>query len=157
MGMSKKELSELEILGDIHDIGKVTISENVLNKIGTLNSEEWEEVKKHSEVGYHIALSSPDLSFLADSILCHHERYDGSGYPKGLKGEQIPIYARILSIADAFDSMAGFRVYKKRMNKKEIIIEFEKYSGKQFDPKLVKVFVNKVIENKWIQDTYFKG
>ncbi|MPM48725.1 hypothetical protein SDC9_95452 [bioreactor metagenome] len=156
MGMSSKELSELEILGDIHDIGKVTINEDVLNKKGVLNSEEWKDVKKHSEVGYHIALSSPELSFLADSILAHHERYDGFGYPKGLKGEEIPQYSRMLAIADAFDSMAGYRVYRNKMSKREIINEFKDCSGKHFDPKLVKVFIDKVVENKWIQDIYFK-
>ncbi len=147
IGMSQKELSELEILGDIHDIGKVTISENILNSTGTLSNEQWDEVKKHSEIGYHIALSSPDLSFLADAILCHHERYDGTGYPKGLKGEEIPYYSRILAIVDAYDSMASFRIYKKRMNKDEIINEFKRCSGKQFDPKLTEMFI------KWVTGT----
>ncbi|MDF2884182.1 MAG: rpfG7 [Clostridiaceae bacterium] len=155
LDMSKKELSELEILGDIHDIGKVIINENVLNKAGSLTSEEWAEIKRHSEVGYHIALSSPDLSFLADSILTHHERYDGLGYPKGLKGEEIPLYARILCIADALDTIAGYRSYKNRMSKEDAVNEFKRLSGKQFDPEITVVFIDKVLDNQWINRIYF--
>lgn len=155
LSMSKKELSELQILGDIHDIGKVIVNENVLNKADTLNSEEYAEIKRHSEAGYHIALSSPDLSFLADSILAHHERYDGLGYPKGLKGEEIPFYARILCIADALDTMAGYRAYKNTMSKEDTVNEFKRLSGKQFDPEITAVFIDKVIDNQWINRIYF--
>lgn len=147
MKLSKKEISELEILGDIHDIGKVAIDESILNKEGPLNDEEWVQIKKHSEIGYHIAMSSADLSFLADSILAHHEWYNGSGYPKGLAGEEIPLYARILAIADAFDSMTSYRPYKEPFNKGQVIYEFKKFRGTQFDPDLVDVFVGRVIDH----------
>lgn len=157
LGMSKKDQSELQILGDIHDIGKVIVNEHVLNKADALDNEEYAEIKRHPEVGYHIALSSPELSFLADSILAHHERYDGSGYPKGLKGEDIPLYARILCIADALDTMAGYRSYRKSMNKEEVVNEFKRLSGKQFAPYITSVFIDKVIENQWINRIYFNN
>ena len=156
LNLSNKEISELEILGDIHDIGKVAISETVLNKKSCFNDEDWIETKKHPEIGYHIALSSPDFSFLADAILAHHEHYDGTGYPKGLVGEEIPFYARILNLADAFDSMAGNRPYKNKKSREEIITELKKCSGLQFDPGIVDAFINNgvdiVYEKEWYQE-----
>lgn len=146
MNMTKEKISELEILGDIHDIGKIGVSENILNKAGKLNNEEWEEIKKHPQIGYHIIASSNELSFLVDCVLAHHEWYDGSGYPKGIKGKEIPLMARILAIADTFDSMTSYRAYKKSSTKDEAIKELIKYSGSQFDPELVKVFTNEVIK-----------
>jgi diguanylate cyclase (GGDEF)-like protein len=145
-GMSKDKISELEILGELHDIGKIGVSENILNKLGPLNEEEWEEVRKHPQIGYHIVSSTSDISFLADSILAHHEWYDGSGYPKGLKGEEIPLMARIVSVADAYDAMVGYRSYRKTKTRDEAIEEFIKSSGTQFDPEIVEVFISKVIK-----------
>jgi HD-GYP domain-containing protein (c-di-GMP phosphodiesterase class II) len=147
MALSTKEISELEILGEIHDMGKIGIAENILNKTSKLNDEDWVEIKKHPEIGYHIALSSSELSFLADTILSHHEWYDGSGYPKGIKGEEIPLRARILAIADEFDAMTNAKPYRKPQTKNEAINELIKYKGKQFDPYLVDLFVNKVVDN----------
>lgn len=146
MNMTKEKISELEILGDIHDIGKIGVSENILNKAGKLNDEEWEEIKKHPQIGYHIVSSSSDLSFLVDCVLAHHEWYDGSGYPKGLKGEEIPLMARILTIADTYDAMISYRPYKKANTKNEALEELMKYSGSQFDPQLVEIFINEVIK-----------
>jgi len=144
MKMSSEKISELEILGEIHDIGKIGISQSILNKVELLNSEEWEEIKKHPQTGYHIVSSSGDLAFLGESILAHQEWYDGSGYPKGLKGEEIPLMARILSIADAYDAMVSYRPYRKSHTKEEAIEEIKKYSGRQFDPQLVEVFVSEM-------------
>ncbi|BCZ48917.1 diguanylate cyclase [Clostridium gelidum] len=144
MEMSKEKISELEILGEIHDIGKIGVSESVLNKVEPLNSEDWEEIRKHPQIGYHIVCSSGDISFLGDSILAHQEWYDGSGYPKGLKGEEIPLMARILSIADAYDAMVSYRSYRKSLTKNEAIKEIKKCSGIQFDPNIVEIFVGKV-------------
>ena len=145
MGMSKEKISELEILGDIHDIGKVGVSQNILNKVGELSEEEWEEIRKHPQIGYHIVSSSSDISFLGESVLTHHEKYDGSGYPKGLKGDEIPLMARILSVADAYDAMVSYRPYRKTKTRNEAIEELRKYSGTQFDPKIVEIFISKVI------------
>ena len=146
MNMSKDKISELEILGDIHDIGNIGVSQSILNQVGKLSEEEWQEVKKHPQIGYHIVSSSSDISFLGESVLVHHEWYDGSGYPKGLKGEEIPLMARILSIADAYDAMTSYRPYRKTLTKEETIQELIKYSGTQFDPKLVEIFISKVIK-----------
>ncbi len=143
--LSLKEVSELEVLGNIHDIGKIGVSENVLNKTCELTEADWIEVKKHSEIGYHIVSSTNEISFLAEAILAHHEWYNGSGYPKGLKGEQIPKIARILAIADAYDAMISYRPYRKSKSKEEAINELIKYKGIQFDPDLVDLFVDKLI------------
>ncbi len=151
MGMSKEKISELEILGEIHDIGKIGVSESILNKLEPLNNKEWEEIRKHPQVGYHIVSSSSDISFLGESILAHQEWYDGSGYPKGLKGEEIPLMARILSIADAYDAMVSYRPYRKSRTKDEAIEELKKYSGSQFDPKLIEIFINKVAKKLYIK------
>lgn len=145
MNLSKEKISELEILGDIHDIGKVGVSQNILNKVGELSEEEWEEIRKHPQIGYHIVSSSSDISFFGESVLAHHEKYDGSGYPKGLKGDEIPLMARILSIADAYDAMVSYRPYRKTKTRDEAIEEIRKYSGTQFDPKIVEIFISKVI------------
>lgn len=145
--LSVKELSELEILGNIHDIGKIGVNKNILNKTSELTEAEWFEIKKHSEIGYHIASSTNEFSFLGEAILAHHEWYNGSGYPKGLKGEQIPKMARILAIADAYDAMISYnRPYRKSKTKEEAINELIKYKGMQFDPELVDIFVDKVIK-----------
>lgn len=144
MKMSSEKISELEILGEIHDIGKIGISESILNKVEQLNSQEWEQIKKHPQTGYHIVSSSGDMAFLGESILAHQEWYDGSGYPKGLKGEEIPLMARIVSIADAYDAMVSYRPYRKPRTKEEAIEEIKKYSGRQFDPELVEIFINEI-------------
>ncbi|MRY42932.1 HD-GYP domain-containing protein, partial [Parabacteroides distasonis] len=147
LSMSNEKISELAILGDIHDIGKIGVSEEILNKPGKLDEKEWQEIKKHPQIGYHIVSSSSDFSFLGESILSHHERYDGSGYPKGLKGEEIPLMARILAIADAYEAMINYRPYRKTRTKEEAIEKLIKNSGSQFDPELVKIFIHKVLNN----------
>lgn len=151
IGMSKEKISELEILGEIHDIGKIGVSETVLNKVEELNNHEWEEIRKHPQIGYHIVSSSSDIAFLGECILAHQEWYDGSGYPKGLKGEEIPLMARILSIADAYDAMVSYRPYRKSRTKDEAIEELKRYSGSQFDPKLTEIFINKVAKKLYME------
>jgi len=145
MNMPKEKISELEVLGSIHDVGKIGISESILNNSGKLDDEEWDEVKKHPRIGYIIASSSSELAFLGESVLAHHEWYDGSGYPKGLKGEAIPLMARILCIVDAYEAMTSYRPYRQTRTKNEAIEELKKYSGIQFDPKLVDVFIDEVV------------
>lgn len=146
MGMSKEKISELEILGDIHDIGKIAVSEHILNKEGKLNDKEVDEVRKHPQIGYHIISSSNDLAFLGECVLAHQEWYDGTGYPKGLKGEEIPLMARILAVADAYDSMISYRPYREASTINDALNELKKYSGTQFDPKLVEIFIENVIK-----------
>lgn len=141
MGLSIKELDELSLLAVLHDIGKVGIKESVLQKAGPLTPEEWEEIKKHPEIGYRIAQNIPELSKIAEYILYHHERWDGKGYPRGLKAEEIPLLCRILAVGDAFDAMTSDRTYRKAMSKEMALEELKRNAGKQFDPEVVRIFL----------------
>ena len=141
LNLSKSKLAELSLLSMLHDIGKVAVPEELLLKEGKLSKNEWELVKKHPRVGYDIVRSYPHLAHIAEAILYHHEWWDGSGYPQGLKGNEIPLTSRILAVVDAYDVMASGRSYKSKMDIKQIIQEFEKYSGKQFDPYIAKKFL----------------
>lgn len=134
-------LDELELLSVLHDIGKIAIKDEILNKPSALNEVEWLEMKRHSEIGYHIAKSAPELSQIAEYILCHHEKWDGTGYPRGLKGTDIPLFSRILAVADAFDAMTSDRPYRKAMNTEEARHEIIKNTGSQFDPEVVRHFL----------------
>jgi len=145
VGLSRSEEKELEIFAVLHDIGKIAISDTVLNKPGKLTPEEWEKMKRHSEVGYRIVKSVPELSNVARYILAHHERWDGSGYPKGLSGEDIPLLARILAIVDAYDAMISDRPYRKAMAADEAVEELLAHAGSQFDPTICSIFVKKVL------------
>ncbi|MBM7582703.1 diguanylate cyclase (GGDEF)-like protein [Caldicoprobacter guelmensis] len=141
MGLSSRELDELALLAILHDIGKVGIRESILQKPGPLTSEEWEEMKKHSEFGWRIAKAIPELTHIAEYILCHHERWDGQGYPRGLKGEEIPLLSRILAVVDAYDAMTSDRVYRKAMPREKAFAELKRNAGTQFDPQVVEVFL----------------
>jgi diguanylate cyclase (GGDEF)-like protein len=140
LDLSEAEISDLQIFSQLHDIGKIGIPDNILNKPGKLNEQEWSIMKTHPEVGYRIANSTPELKNISRYILSHHERYDGTGYPKKLKGEEIPLLSRLLSIADAYDAMTHNRSYQKAISKEEAILEIIANSGTQFDPKLVNIF-----------------
>lgn len=140
--LDTETLKELEIAGLMHDIGKIAISETVLNKAGKLTELEYEEVKRHPEIGYHILKSVDSYTNLADFVLSHHERWDGKGYPRGLMGNEIPLVARIITVADAFEAMTAERPYKNSMSEHEAILELQKCAGTQFDASIVKVFVN---------------
>lgn len=142
MGLSQLELDQLELLSMLHDIGKVAVPDRILNKPGKLTAEEWVEMKKHPEIGYRIAASSPELSPIAEFILCHHERWDGKGYPQGLSGEEIPLLSRILSVVDSYDAMTENRAYRKAMEKEKVLIEIKESSGTQFDPKIAAIFID---------------
>jgi diguanylate cyclase (GGDEF)-like protein/PAS domain S-box-containing protein len=140
MGLSQNQLNELELLAVLHDIGKIAIKDSILNKPGKLTDEEWVEMKRHPEIGYRIAQASPELAHVSEYILTHHEWWDGSGYPRGLKNDSIPILSRILSVADAFDAMISDRPYRKALPKEAAIWEISRYSGTQFDPNVVEAF-----------------
>ena len=141
MGLSHEEMDELVLLGALHDIGKIGIPESILMKPGPLTEEEWSVMKKHTEIGYRIAAATPELAHIADEILYHHERYDGTGYPHGLAGKSIPKLARVISIVDSFDVMTHERVYKEMVSVEEAVKELYRCSGKQFDPEIVEMFI----------------
>ena len=105
-------------------------------------------MRTHTESGYQILRAADEFSSLAEDALCHHEHYDGSGYPNQLKGDQIPLYSRIISVADAYDSMTSDRPYRKAMPKSHAIQELLMYAGTQFDPQIVDVFVTKVLNKQ---------
>lgn len=148
LNLTENELTELSLLSMLHDIGKVAIPEEILLRKDKLSKIEWELIKKHPKIGYSIVRSVPHLAHIADSLLSHHERWDGSGYPQGLKSDEIPLASRILAIVDAYDAMISGRPYKNKMNIKEIIEEFKKCSGKQFDPHIVNKFLYILQSNK---------
>ncbi len=141
IGLPDMELTRLKLLITLHDIGKINISEEVLTKNGPLTEKEWEIMKKHPETGYRIARTTEEFAHVAEEILAHHERWDGTGYPRGLRGNSIPLLARVAAIADAYEVMAHGRAYKKALTHGKIVDEFQRCSGTQFDPVLVKVFL----------------
>lgn len=140
MHLSDADMSKLAMLVVLHDIGKIAIPAAVLAKKEKLDDSEWELIKSHTERGYRIAKSALELEPIADDILSHHEKWDGSGYPNGLKGEKIPLLARILSVVDAYDAMTTDKPYHKAMSKNEAVEELKSCSGSQFDPAIVDVF-----------------
>ncbi len=146
---SAEDISELRTVGLMHDIGKITLDETTLNKSGKLNDTEWLDIKRHSETGYRILSSVNEFSQIAEYVIAHHERWDGKGYPKGLKGDEIPLQARIMAIADAYDAMNCDRPYRKALSEDMIIAEIKKNAGKQFDPVIARVFVEKVLGIPW--------
>lgn len=145
MEFAANEISELELLGKMHDIGMIGMSEAIINKPTNLDPDEWLEMKRHPEIGYQILRSVSEYAQIAEYVLCHHERIDGNGYPRNLKTDQIPIQSKILSIAEAYDSMTGISTYRKPFSTLEAINELRAHSNTQFDERIVGVFVDKVI------------
>jgi diguanylate cyclase (GGDEF)-like protein/PAS domain S-box-containing protein len=141
MNFSQSRLDELQLFSLLHDIGKIGIDDRILNKSGELTSDEWEIMKKHPEIGYVITMSSPEFAPIAECVLSHHEHWNGTGYPLGLCGEEIPLLARILAIADAYDAMTEDRIYRKALTKEAAIEEIRKNTGSQFDPSIAEIFI----------------
>jgi len=147
IGLKDDRLNLLRTAGLLHDIGKIAIDYAIIDKAGALTDEEYLEVKKHPEIGYRILKSSIEYEDIAKTVLYHHERIDGSGYPKGIREDEIPLESKIISIADAYDAMVSLRPYKKRkITKEEAIEELIRCSDTQFDGEIVKVFIEKVIK-----------
>jgi putative nucleotidyltransferase with HDIG domain len=141
MKLPKKDIHDLEIGGLLHDIGKIGIPESVLHKSGKLTDEEYRVIKNHPSRGYMMLWRLPGMMRSLDVVRYHHERYDGQGYPEGIKGKKTPLLARILSVADSYDAMTSSRPYRPAMTHADAVLEVEKNSGSQFDPDVANVFL----------------
>ncbi|MFH2116853.1 MAG: HD domain-containing phosphohydrolase [Bacillota bacterium] len=143
------DIKELEQAGLFHDIGKISIPDGILNKPGKLTLEEYKIIKTHTEIGYQILRAADEYSDLAIHALHHHERWDGNGYPSGLKGKDIPLFSRIICVVDAYEAMTADRPYRNKMSEEYAILEITRCSETQFDPKIAKLFVEKVLKANW--------
>jgi diguanylate cyclase (GGDEF)-like protein len=146
MDFNDNAVHQMKIAGLIHDIGKIGVDEKILNKQGGLNEDEKREVQRHPEIGWRLLSSTNEFTELSLFVLNHHERWDGTGYPNGRKGEDIPLEARIISVADAYDAMATERSYRPTMSKEEAVLELTSRAGTQFDPVIVDIFITKVLK-----------
>src|SRR6056297_2412194 len=145
MKLSEQEIQDAKIAGVLHDIGKIVVSPNILNKSEKLKDKEWGEIKRHPTISYQLLKNVDEYAHLAEAVLYHHEKLDGSGYPEGLIDEEIPLLSKIIAVADAYEAMTADRPYKDIKTKKEAIEELKKYSGSQFDKDIVDVFINDVL------------
>jgi diguanylate cyclase len=147
LNFSDSEVNRVKTAGLLHDIGKIVVPDYVLEKPGKLDEQEWTHIKKHPETGYRILCGSPDMADLADTILQHHERWDGSGYPNSISGDKIDKFARIIAIADAYDAMTSARPYKESLEAEQAMSEIADKAGYQFDPKYAQKFVEMLTPN----------
>ena len=156
LGISSDEAEMLKLASPMHDIGKVGIPDNILNKPGKLTPEEFEIMKTHAQLGYEMLKHSSKPILQAAAIVSkeHHEKYNGNGYPKGLKGEEIHIFARITAVADVFDALGSDRIYKKAWEDKKIFELFNNEKGEHFDPKIIDIFFENLEEIKQIRDKF---
>ena len=135
------DVNQIKTAGLMHDIGKIGVEDSILNKTEPLTPEEWEEIVKHSEIGYRILSSVPEFSEIANFVLEHQEKWDGTGYPRGLKGNEISQEARIIAVADSYDAMTGERSYGRVYSQEEAVEELLRCSGTQFDPVIINAFI----------------
>ncbi len=141
IGLDADEVERIRISGLVHDVGKIGVPEAVLCKAGRLTDDEFDQIKKHPRIGYNILKGIPKIDDVLDGVLYHHERWDGRGYPTRLAGEAIPLYGRILAVADTFDAMSSTRSYRQAMPREKVLDEIAKCSGTQFDPSLTEPFI----------------
>ena len=141
MGYDEQKVDEVYQTGLLHDVGKIGIPDLILKKEGKLTTEEYGEIKEHTSIGGHILAAIETMGYLADGAKYHHERFDGTGYPNGLKGEEIPEIGRIIAVADVYDALVSKRHYKEPMDLETARQEILKGSGTQFDPRIVQVFM----------------
>ena len=144
MGMSDEEQEQIYYMGMLHDIGKIGIPDAILKKPGKLTEEEMQIIRNHPTIGGEILKDFTAIQGISDGARYHHERYDGNGYNEGLKGEEIPLAARIICVADSYDTMSSKRVYKELHEENYILSELDQCSGKQFDPEIVPFMIEMI-------------
>ncbi|MBN2879724.1 MAG: diguanylate cyclase [Clostridia bacterium] len=142
LGLNQEQKNTLSVAAEMHDIGKVAIPDEILGKQGPLTDEEWDIVRQHPVTSYRIIYGLGDMYHIAEIVKCHHERYDGTGYPSGLKGEEIPLIARILTLVDSYDNMLNSPYVKRKMTQQDAIDEVKRCTGSQFDPKISDALLN---------------
>ncbi len=159
LGFSPEEIERVRIAGIVHDVGKIGVPESVLCKPGRLTDQEFEKIKEHPEIGHRILEGIPGLEDILPGVLHHHERYDGRGYPHGLAGDEIPLLARIIGVADTFDAMSSNRAYRARMSRDVVLAEISRCAGTQFDARVAEAFLSldlseydRMVENHAAQD-----
>jgi len=148
LGWSDERLASLRVGGPLHDIGKLTVSDQVLSKEGRLDPGELEEIREHPKTGARILFRMRAFREALPYVLYHHERWDGKGYPSGKAGDAIPLEARVLAIADAFDAMTSDRPYRRALTHKQAVAEVERCAGTQFDPEIARVFLELLGRNE---------
>lgn len=148
LGLDDEYVRNIAYIALMHDCGKLVIEDDILTKPARLTDEEFNIMKLHTTYGGNALKNLTAIKDMQDGAMYHHERYDGSGYPKGLKGEEIPLCARIIGVADALDAMSSDRCYRKRLSKEKILSELEENSGKQFDPKIAKIVIEMIKKNE---------
>lgn len=152
LGLDDERAQQIHNIALLHDIGKIGIPDSILNKPGRLSDREFSIIKQHTITGGEILKDIDSMRSAFTAARFHHERYDGKGYPNGLKGEEIPIIARIISVADAYDAMTSNRVYRKKLSNDIVMAELKKGMGTQFDPEIAQVFTNILVKNNFFQD-----
>jgi HD-GYP domain-containing protein (c-di-GMP phosphodiesterase class II) len=141
LGLQEDELSDIYLAGLLHDVGKIGIRDDVLRKAGPLTAEEYDHIKQHVIIGYRILSELHPIRSLLPAVLHHHERWDGKGYPEGLAGERIPLLARILAVADAYDAMSTRRTYRNSLSPKQVEETLKEGAGTQWDRRVVEAFL----------------
>ncbi len=147
-GYDEKDQDIIYMMGLLHDVGKIGVPDEVINKQGRLTKEEFDRIKKHPAIGGRILGNIMEMPTLSEGAMCHHERYDGAGYPQGLKGEEIPEAARIIAVADAYDAMTSKRSYRSYLSQEKVRSEIERGKGTQFDPVFADIMISMIDEDK---------
>jgi len=147
MMLNTSLMEELLMAVEMHDIGMVSIDNQLLDKPTRLTEAELKEIRKHTEIGYHLLVASPNMAGIAEYVLSHHENYDGTGYPQGLKESEIPMLSRLISVIDSYEAMTHRRPYREALTHEQALEELMSLAGSKYDPEIVKAFISAMKTN----------